>query len=460
MLFYNNDFYKLQTFVMKKLFLFLLFFAIDIYPQWTFDAVIPYDSIHAPVIRDICVIDTNTSWVLGNININFNYESPFFAKKNYEGWKYLSTDLNPEIKIFSFTATDSLNVWLGTNHPSNIYHSSNGGINWVLQYHVDDTGHVVGINFCKQNKQIGYAFCHLAFNTFWNGVGILKTTNGGLNWTRWNFEYYGYSAADNSMCIVDSNYAWFGADDVLSNTSKIISTTNGGLNWAVTDINVGNDAPFTIQFSEDKKTGLFASQTNPYAWFYRTTNAGINWNIVYSTSYYYSKTMIWVPGTANIYGNSTFNLVRSINNGITWNSMSGGPGTDLQSLDAVKVNNSTIYALAVTYGRGVYKLLDSVSVIGIENTGTTIPKEYKLYQNYPNPFNPVTSIKYTIPNDDFVSLKIYDLKGELVTTLINENQIKGEYDVSFNGESYSSGVYFYVLEAGKLISSKKMVLVK
>jgi len=56
--------------------------------------------------------------------------------------------------------------------------------------------------------------------------------------------------------------------------------------------------------------------------------------------------------------------------------------------------------------------------------------------------------------------KIYDLKGELVTTLVNENQIKGEYEVSFNGENYSSGVYFYVLESGQYIKTKKMVLIK
>jgi len=446
---------------MKKFIICLLFITLDIYTQWTFDAVIPYDSIHAPVIQDICVIDSSTVWAMGVININQNYHSPFFAKKNVNGWYYLTTDLNPNIKAFSFTATDSLNVWLGTNHPSNIYYSSNGGINWVMQYHVDDTGHVVGINFCKQNKQIGYAFCHLAFNTMWNGVGILKTTNGGLNWTRWNFEYYGYAAADNSMSIVDSNYAWFGADDLLSGTSKIINTTNGGLTWNISDINAGNDAPFTIQFSNDKQTGLFASQTNPTAWFYRTTNAGLNWNIVYTTSYYYSKTMVWVPGTSNIYGNSTFNLVRSINNGITWNSMSGGPGTDLQSLDAVRVNNSTIYALAVTYGRGVYKLLDSVRVIGIENTGTTIPKEYKLYQNFPNPFNPSTTINFDIPKNSFITLKIYDILGRFVETL-TENEFKsaGSYKVNWNAANFSSGIYFYRLEADNFTESKKMVLVK
>jgi len=96
----------------------------------------------------------------------------------------------------------------------------------------------------------------------------------------------------------------------------------------------------------------------------------------------------------------------------------------------------------------------------LRKTNISNPLSYELFNNYPNPFNPVTSIKYSIPKDDFVTLKIYDLKGELITTLVNENQIKGEYEVNFNAEKYASGVYFYVLESGQFIKSKKMVLIK
>lgn len=96
----------------------------------------------------------------------------------------------------------------------------------------------------------------------------------------------------------------------------------------------------------------------------------------------------------------------------------------------------------------------------LRKTNNTDPVAFELFNNYPNPFNPVTSIKYSIPKDDFVTLKIYDLKGELITTLVNENQIKGEYEVNFNAKKYASGVYFYVLESGQFIKSKKMVLIK
>ena len=160
---------------------------------------------------------------------------------------------------------------------------------------------------------------------------------------------------------------------------KIISTTNGGLNWIVTDVNAGQACPFTIQFSSDKQTGIFVGETPPTSWFYRTTNAGLNWNIVYTVSYYYSETMRWIPGTSNVYGNSEFVIVRSIDNGLIWRNMTGAPGSNLTSIDAVKINESTIYGLAVTYNRDVYKMLDTARIISIENPIINVPTALNLY---------------------------------------------------------------------------------
>jgi hypothetical protein len=89
-----------------------------------------------------------------------------------------------------------------------------------------------------------------------------------------------------------------------------------------------------------------------------------------------------------------------------------------------------------------------------------IPKEYALNQNYPNPFNPSTTISYDIPTDGLVKMKIYDLAGREVKTLVNEIKTAGRYTVSFNGSSLSSGVYFYRIESGNFVQTKKMLLVK
>ncbi len=88
------------------------------------------------------------------------------------------------------------------------------------------------------------------------------------------------------------------------------------------------------------------------------------------------------------------------------------------------------------------------------------PTEFALYQNYPNPFNPETSIKYSIGKKQFVSLKVYDILGNLVTTLVNEEQPPGFYEVQFDGSKLSSGIYLYEFQSSNLRTMKKMTLIK
>ena len=202
---------------MKTIFFlsFQLFITVTAVSQWMYETTLPNAGTYVPRIWQVCVIDSSVSCDTCDINVNQNQYYPYFAKRTCEGWQYISTNLDSSVKGYCFTATDSLNVWLGTFHPDEIYYSSNGGSNWVLQYHVADTGHVQGIMFCKQNSAIGYAYATLSFIGLGNGVRILKTTNGGINWYYWDFVNYGYLGEDNSICVIDSNYAWFGSESLL-----------------------------------------------------------------------------------------------------------------------------------------------------------------------------------------------------------------------------------------------------
>ncbi|MDP4192075.1 MAG: T9SS type A sorting domain-containing protein, partial [Bacteroidota bacterium] len=83
-----------------------------------------------------------------------------------------------------------------------------------------------------------------------------------------------------------------------------------------------------------------------------------------------------------------------------------------------------------------------------------------LAQNYPNPFNPSTSIKYSIPQNSMVSLKVYDILGKEVASLVNEQKSAGSYEVNFNANSLSAGMYIYELKAGNFTQTKKMMLIK
>ena len=89
----------------------------------------------------------------------------------------------------------------------------------------------------------------------------------------------------------------------------------------------------------------------------------------------------------------------------------------------------------------------------------TPPKEFKLEQNFPNPFNPTTTIQYQLPADSKVTLKVYDILGSEVATLIDKEQEAGFKEVQFNGSSYASGMYIYRLTSGSFSSIKKMLII-
>ena len=109
-------------------------------------------------------------------------------------------------------------------------------------------------------------------------------------------------------------------------------------------------------------------------------------------------------------------------------------------------------------GEDAVNLCDTTTT-GINNS-EEIPGGYELGQNYPNPFNPVTIIKYSIPKGSHVTLKVFDVLGNEVATLVNGMKQAGNYAVSFNGIGLASGVYVYQLKAGGFTSTKKLVLLK
>jgi len=104
-------------------------------------------------------------------------------------------------------------------------------------------------------------------------------------------------------------------------------------------------------------------------------------------------------------------------------------------------------------------LFDYANPTGVEGE-TTLPISYKLYQNYPNPFNPSTTIKYQIPEVSFVLLKVYDILGREVATIVNEEKFAGSYEVIFNDVTLPSGIYFYQIQTPNFIQTKKMILLK
>ena len=111
-------------------------------------------------------------------------------------------------------------------------------------------------------------------------------------------------------------------------------------------------------------------------------------------------------------------------------------------------------------GKGEAEIPGDVTLFRLERVMTDLPNQFFLKQNHPNPFNPVTEIRYVIPEEGLVNLKIFNVLGEEVASLVNENQSQGNHTVIFNAEFLSSGVYIYRLEMGGNSSVKKCIILK
>lgn len=118
------------------------------------------------------------------------------------------------------------------------------------------------------------------------------------------------------------------------------------------------------------------------------------------------------------------------------------------------------YLKPVNHKAGLELIKQKLYKIGTIKHNIVPPKQFSLSQNYPNPFNPFTKINYSLPQGTKVSIKIFDILGKLVQELVNEYKEAGTYTATFDGSNFASGVYFYRIEAGKFIDTKKMVLIK
>jgi len=106
------------------------------------------------------------------------------------------------------------------------------------------------------------------------------------------------------------------------------------------------------------------------------------------------------------------------------------------------------------------KITVNLDPTSVEDVTASIPTEYELYQSYPNPFNPTTTIKYSIPEQSHVTLKVFDVRGRELAILVNGQQPKGNYEIEFNATELTSGVYFYKIQTGDFVDTRKMILLR
>jgi len=116
--------------------------------------------------------------------------------------------------------------------------------------------------------------------------------------------------------------------------------------------------------------------------------------------------------------------------------------------------------LSASGSAGKITWYENLLIVGIDDPNPPVLDDFILYQNYPNPFNPSTKIKYSVPSSEIVQIKVYDVLGNEITTLVNEVKLAGIYEVEWDASKFTSGVYFYQLRTGNFVKTKKLILLR
>ena len=325
--------------------------------------------------------------------------------------------------------------------------TTNAGSSWFYLLNGGDGGRSVFF----VNDQTGFVGCG---HTSMTGTGgtVFKTTNSGTNWQN-SLGYY-----CDAIHFFDANTGlatgFFGFD--YGDYEWVIArTTNGGNNWIYIIRDTVDVRRLYDIFFVNSLTGWVGGDT-----LLKTTNSGINWsplniNFGIKSICFINPDTGWIAGYNQIHYSS--------NGGTNWTLQISGTTNLLYSI--YFVNSNTGWAVGVN---GTILKTTNGGVTSISKLSNEIPNNFKLYQNYPNPFNPVTKIKFGVPSgfplraygNEKVVLKVYDILGKEIQTLVNEKLNPGTYEVTFDGSQLPSGVYFYQLRTGNFVDTKKLVLIR
>jgi hypothetical protein len=236
---------------------------------------------------------------------------------------------------------------------------------------------------------------------------------------------------------------------IIGDNQKILmASTNSGNTWNYRDtIDISS-----LTVDPNNSNILYAYST---VWNIKSTDGGFTWNGFFSL---YSESYFINPGNSSVMYITTFGfgIERSTDAGLNWGWYNNG----LPYFNAFTICSSELHPnklFVTTYGGGIYTCNQTISDVSDQKPGIN---SFSLAQNYPNPFNPTTKIEYSIPKTGMVSIKIYNILGREVITLVNEEKPSGHYTINFNAGNFPSGIYFYTLKVGSFTETKKLVLLK
>ena len=320
--------------------------------------------------------------------------------------------------------------------------TTDAGLNWTkIINDTNATGMVTeAVYFLDDNN--GYVAGRVASNV----DAIYKTINGGIDWT--------ITTNIASENLNDIDFADANSGAAAANDSKILYTTDGGTSWQVSQF---VDLPAGLQVDIKKLT--FTSATKGVAvgekCIFTTDDAGATWKYIVLSNL--DKTLEGVAFKNENEGWAVGSklILSTVDGGKTWTDVSDTVVTGKYNLYAVSVDMDGYLWI----GGGESTIFTNAPFVSV-NDELPVVNGFSLEQNYPNPFNPSTVINYKIASESRVTIRVYDVLGSMFKELVNRNLPAGDYSVNFNAAGISSGVYFYVMNAGGNIISRKMTILK
>jgi len=400
---------------------------------WTHKAGSPRISLFS-----IDMVDDSVGWVVGDREL---------IMRTTDGGKNWRTQTSATGGVmWALAAIDRDNAFAGGGAPlasgSVFMSTTDGGTTWSRTV-APGNATITGLSFIDSRK--GWAATES--NT------VLYTTNGGENWAAQSVS--SGSVRLHAIDFVDSSYGWCTGESGL-----VYATTDGGVDWTL-QANAGVSLFTSIDFV-DRSHGWAAGKHL----ILRTTNGGVQWMTSDSTNlagyrsvHFVNRDTGWAVGEGVMFVGGQGRIVATTNGGVTWTVQrpGGNPGElPLYSVDAVSSN------LAWISGRSgeILHTTNGGGITSVQTVGSVLPERFELEQNFPNPFNPTTTIRFGIPTSGFVSLRVYDLLGREVTTLVHENLNSGYFETHFDASHLASGIYLYRLVAHENATVRKMLLLR
>ncbi len=408
---------------------------------------------YADYLGKVRFASENIGWALGNYHV-------YRTTDGGNSWAVQDTVYTFGLSLYTLNDTTAL----FSDYGRGIRRTSDGGATWSTVYNTNFSFYDIKFLNASTGFAVGDA------NSSGDTSVVAKTTDAGKTWTIISKPYTGITSNGyydfEGLSLVDASHFW-----AVSYGASIYYSTDGGYSWSFNDsIRVSDSGqPLRdIQFV-NADSGWAVGGISGDAVMAQTTDGGAHWSssiLSYSFSggsieeiHMINSQKGWFVSKSN--GPSW--LAKTTDGGTTWSDQTpasaSGSFTGFYSMSVV--NDTVAYAVGNVYPNisYVYKTT-SGGVTAVENTSSGKITKFYLAQNYPNPFNPTTLIKYQMPKDGFVTIKLYDILGREVKTLVNEYQTAGSYDINFNAEDLASGVYIYQMRAGDFLSSKKLVLMK